>query len=210
MRAASDPLASVPAAVRPQVRGALGILLEAFDSAAESRRDPWDFAVEITELRAAGVRTAALRLLVCKELVQHAVEKSRPAAKQRRFGKLGGLQFSARTCFVLTEAGARVARLLMYEVPFYDREKRELWARGKLVKHFVRQAPDQHTILSSFQELGWPAHIDDPLSPQHRGQDSKLRLRDAINRLNRHQENNLIRFRGDGTGRGIFWEFVER
>jgi hypothetical protein len=208
MRSSPDPLA-VPAAMRPRLRCALGILLEAFDYAAESRRDPWDFAVEMGDLRAAGVRTAALRLLVCKGFVQHAVEKTKSGAKQRVFGKFGELRFPDNTCFILTEAGARVARLLLAEVPFYDHERRELRARGQLIKRFMHQAPDQHTILSSFQELGWPSHIDDPLSPKHTGQDAKLRLRDAINRLNRHQENKLVHFRGDGTGRGILWEFAE-
>src|SRR5262245_61781741 len=41
------------------------------------------------------------------------------------------------------------------------------------------------------------------------GRSSKLRLRDAIKRLNRHQQHKVIRFRGDGYGKGILWEFVE-
>jgi hypothetical protein len=35
-------------------------------------------------------------------------------------------------------------------------------------------------------------------------------LHDVINKLNRHQVNQLLRFRGDGSGRGICWEPLER
>ena len=38
------------------------------------------------------------------------------------------------------------------------------------------------------------------------GQDSRRRLHEAIDRLNRNQINRLIRFRGNGNGRGILWE----
>ena len=91
-------------------------------------------------------------------------------------------------------------------VPFYDQERRALWVGSRLVKRFKQPAPTQHTILSAFQELGWPARIDDPL-PRAAGQDPKLRLGEAIKRLNRHQQQRLIRFRADGTGTGILWEW---
>jgi len=38
-------------------------------------------------------------------------------------------------------------------------------------------------------------------------QDSKRRLHDTINSLNRNQKQSLIRFLGDGKGEGIRWEF---
>jgi hypothetical protein len=62
-------------------------------------------------------------------------------------------------------------------------------------------------ILDSFEELGWPDYIDDPLPP-HLEQDSRRRLHDAIDRLNRNQRNRLIRFHSAGSGRGIRWELV--
>ena len=62
--------------------------------------------------------------------------------------------------------------------------------------------------MAAFQEEGWPAHLDDPLPPLHKGC-SKDRLRDAIRHLNANQKNRLIRFRGDGTGQGILWELVD-
>src|SRR5437773_2566243 len=100
-----DPLARVPAAMRPPVRRALSILLEAFDSAAALQGNPWDMAVPITELRSARVRAADLRWLITHGYVQAAVEETEPGANLRVFGPLGGKSFPAKTCFVLTEAG---------------------------------------------------------------------------------------------------------
>ena len=62
--------------------------------------------------------------------------------------------------------------------------------------------------MSAFEEEGWPPRIDDPLSP-HPDQDTKRRLSDTIKCLNRKQSNRIIHFRGDGTGEGVIWEFVE-
>jgi hypothetical protein len=113
---------------------------------------------------------------------------------------------------MLTEIGADVARLLESgecshprKVPHYDRVRRELWLGTQLIKRFRQPAPDQETILSAFQELGWPPRIDDPLPRRPGRQSQKLRLRDAIKRLNHHQHLPLIRFRGGGRGKGIFW-----
>ena len=61
----------------------------------------------------------------------------------------------------------------------------------------------------AFEEEGWPAKIDDPLAPQSQ-QDPKRRLHDTIKCLNRNQKNELLHFRGDGTGEGILWELVGR
>ncbi len=56
-----------------------------------------------------------------------------------------------------------------------------------------------------FQEEGWPTGILNPLAarPQH---DARERLHDVIIRLNRGQEQQLLRFLADGTGEGICWE----
>jgi hypothetical protein len=58
----------------------------------------------------------------------------------------------------------------------------------------------------AFEERRWPPSIRSPLA--HNGRNPKLRLRDLIARLNRHQVNRLIRFHGDSTGMGIWWELV--
>ena len=75
------------------------------------------------------------------------------------------------------------------------------------MKRFKWTAANQETILVAFEEEGWPARIDDPL-PQQPEQDPKRRLSDTIKCLNRKQTNELIRFRGDGTGEGVTWELI--
>jgi hypothetical protein len=201
-------LVDVSSALRPAARRALAILLDAFNAAGEGDSHLWDYAIEIAELRAAGVPAAALRVLVKKGYVQHAVEKRQGVGKPRRFGKVGRLRFADKSCFVLTDAGAAAARRLGGEVPFYDRDQRELWARGQLVKRYRQRAPDQETILLAFQELGWPRRIDDPLT-RHPGKDSTERLGGVVARLNHHQKKPLIRFERDGTGEGIIWRFTD-
>ncbi|MBI3406825.1 MAG: hypothetical protein HY040_00525 [Planctomycetes bacterium] len=61
--------------------------------------------------------------------------------------------------------------------------------------------------MAAFEEENWPVHLDDPLSPT-REIDPKQRLHDAISRLNRNQKNRLLRFEGDGTGRGLRWRLI--
>jgi hypothetical protein len=207
------------------VRAGLAIMLEAFDCAGELKRDVWDFAVGIHDLRGAGLTSSSLRWLLCKGYAEHALETSRPHAAQRTFRPAGNLMFCDRSCFVLTPAGAAVAAGAQSPAPAFERsghsptppaaapaagprwdaEHRELRWGGKLVKRFRLPALNQELILAVFEEEGWPAHIDDPL-PVNINYDPKQRLEDTIKRLNKHQVNRLIRFRGDGSGCGVRWE----
>ena len=93
-------------------------------------------------------------------------------------------------------------------IPHWDPAARVLRVGGHVVKRYRVPSSTQEVILASFQEEGWPARLDDPLPPLHKGC-SKDRLRDAIRHLNANQKNRLIRFRGDGTGQGILWELVD-
>ena len=90
--------------------------------------------------------------------------------------------------------------------PNWDPNRRELRLADTVVKRFRRPAKNQETILCVFEEEGWPHHIDDPL-PIQSHIDSQTRLHDAINRLNGHQANRLLRFNGNGRGTGVLWEF---
>ncbi|HEV3256790.1 MAG TPA: hypothetical protein VG013_07925 [Gemmataceae bacterium] len=91
--------------------------------------------------------------------------------------------------------------------PRWDGERRELWVGKFLVKGFRRPAPNQEAILAAFEELGWPARIDDPITGEH-GRDPRQRLHEAIKSLNRNQMHRLIHFEGDGTGEGIRWTLI--
>ena len=92
--------------------------------------------------------------------------------------------------------------------PCWDAERRELRVGDVVVKRFRQPAVNQILILTVFEEDGWPARIDDPLPPDLQ-LEAKDRLHDAIKRLNRGQLVPLIRFRGDGTGTGLQWEFAD-
>ena len=92
--------------------------------------------------------------------------------------------------------------------PRWASERRVLGVGGTIVKRFKWVAVNQQALLCAFEEEGWPPRIDDPLPP-HPEQDAKRRLSDTIKCLNRKQTNPLVHFRGDGTGEGVVWEFVD-
>jgi hypothetical protein len=91
--------------------------------------------------------------------------------------------------------------------PRWDPAYRELRVGDTVVKEFRVPSPAQIAILSAFEEEGWPHRIDDPLSPLP-NVEPKSRLHDAIKRLNGLQKIRLLRFRGDGTGEGVCWEYA--
>ena len=89
MRPSSGPLAPIQPALRPRLRSGFRILLEAFNDAQEARRKPWDFAVKMAQLQAAGLTKDDLRWLFDRGYVQHAVEKTKRGSRRRVFGKRG-------------------------------------------------------------------------------------------------------------------------
>ncbi len=218
---------STVAVSRNMIAGLLQ-LLKAHAYARELERPGWDFAVEIGSLQATGLTSSDLRWLVCKGYVEHAVETTPAASETRSFQKACKLTFSAGSCFLLTDSGAEFVHTASRRVeadhanngaspdgrgasyppqPQWDPDRRVLRVGNKLVKQFRVPAQNQELILAALEELGWPPHIDDPLPPVH-DLDPKLRLRDAISRLNHNQKHPLIRFHGDGNGRGIQWELL--
>ena len=89
----------------------------------------------------------------------------------------------------------------------WDRVRRELRYGDVVVKQFKWPAENQEAVLNAFEDLGWPRHIEDPL-PRHPEICPKRRLHDTLKCLNRKQINGLIKFRGDGTGKGVLLEIV--
>jgi hypothetical protein len=215
-----------------KIKAALKILLEASGYATDVGRDSWDFAVEIKRLLGVGLSASDLRWLVCRGYVEHGREVTPRGDDRRQFRSTGELTFCRRTCFVLTRAGLAFARdvmdgktTLQHEPstvrvdeaqgkaalglrPHWDPERQELRLGDRIVKKFRSPAVNQETILTVFEEDGWPPRIDDPLPPAPE-QDPKRRLHDTIKCLNRNQQNELVRFHGDGTGKGVVWELVD-
>ena len=196
--------------------------------ASDTQSSIWEFAVSIKQLAELGCDESDLRWLVKKGLVGHGSEVTLRGYDGREFRSTGNLTFAETTCFVLTELGIEFTQNLFdipgrssaekniapgqehksnseTYLPQWDEISRKLSFNGHLVKHFRWPAINQETILNAFEEEGWPDRIDDPLSPQPQ-QDPKRRLADTIKCLNRKQHENLLHFRGDGTGQGVLWE----
>ena len=93
-------------------------------------------------------------------------------------------------------------------VPHWNAMGRELIVGGQTVKRFRVPAPNQEAILSAFEEEGWPQRVYDPLPPNGET-DPKYRLHETIKALNGHRLARIIRFGGDGTGEGVYWEFTD-
>jgi hypothetical protein len=97
-------------------------------------------------------------------------------------------------------------------LPWWDEDGRRLWLGTQLLKVFRQPAPHQTLLLAAFQEQCWSGHIDDPLPPEDGDlpDTAQARLRDAVKNLNRSLPAGTIRFRGDGSGKGVRWEFCTR
>jgi hypothetical protein len=208
--------------VSRSVRAALALLQHAFECAKDAQAPPWDFALEIGHLYAAGLTITDLRWMVVKEFVEHADETSVHGNAHRSFTPSRGLTFLPTTCVVLTIKGAALAArentassdetpaangksLAGVSLkPQWDKARRELSLGGQMVKQFHVPARNQELILSAFQKRDWPESIDDPLTDEI-DIDPKTRLNDAIYRLNHKQMAGLIRFHVNGHGSSVHW-----
>jgi hypothetical protein len=220
----------------PPIHSALALLMDAATCAQDVGAELWQFSVEIAALLRSGLTTNECRWLVAKGLAKHACEMTTPDADRRVFQPCTNLALPKRTCFVITDRGITCATELLRSqpkrhtpepqhsiaqlrhvsgngeshtvTPTWDSDRQQLRVGRVIVKEFKVPAANQEAILAAFQEEGWCPRIDDPLAPKL-NQDSKRRLHDTINSLNRNQKNALIRFLGDGKGEGVRWGFVE-
>lgn len=200
-------------------------LYRAYSCSLDHGCDTWEFAVEISDFLDVGVSRQELRHMVSLGWIAHKREITLPNLEQREFQNEAVHTFSDRSCFIITEKGKQQfreylnspdydqlnaesqisqiqPRLAVSEKPVWDGNLRELWLGETLVKRFKWPATIQFAVLDRFQELGWPSRIENPL-PVKSSICPKRRLHDAIKCLNQRKENDLIRFRGDGTGHGV-------
>jgi hypothetical protein len=227
MRSASGekPATLAPFVLDQPVQAALFLLLEAYECAQSVEQDPWEFAVELRSLVSVGISHSALRWLACRGYVAHAIEQRAGKGLRRTFCQCRSLSLTEQSCFVLKDLGVVAARegnhgaggFLSHSglaganneralhVPLWDREQRTLWWHGAVVKRFRQPAGNQVTLVTAFQEEGWPQRIDNPLGG--RGNcTGKERLHDTIKRLNQQKPERLLVFHADGTGEGVYWE----
>jgi hypothetical protein len=200
------------------------LLLRAARYAQNSQQPVWNFTTSVSTLRTLGLQDCDLRWLVIKGYLDHAYDASARGAP-RITESTPPTRFTYRSTFVLTSQGTRFVECLLkppsfslpprdtpvplaaQQTPLWDAQLRELRIGCVVIKHFSVPAENQETILSSFQEEAWPAHLDDPLPPVA-GIDAKRRLHSTIRCLNRNQKSPLLRFHGDGYGRGVYWKFL--
>lgn len=214
--ARNEPIGAPSSQRLERLRDVWALLLEAHDDARDVGRDPWEFAVSRADLRAAGISDSGLRWLRCQGWIDLAAELPVRGGRSRRFRALTALTIEPATCAVLNASGVPLARAILArpagaaarsDPPHWDSAAQELRFSGRLIKRFRFPAPNQALVLAVFEEEGWPPRIDDPLPP-HPEQDAKRRLLDTIKCLNRGQVNHLLRFHGDGCGRGVRWRVV--
>lgn len=219
---ANDPKKSNNLPINEGIRAAFLLLKRAFDCANDANAPPWDFAVEIAQLYAAGLTIIDLRWMVVKKLVQHADETTEHGDEHRSFTPGRGLNFLPTTCVLLTMEGARLAEgekttpaddilrdsgkshFRTSVKPHWDAARSELSLGDRLVKRFNAPARNQELILSAFPRADWPTFIHSPLADEY-DVDPKIRLNDAVYRLNRRQLANLLRFHVNGHGHSVHW-----
>ncbi len=212
--------------VSSEIESAMQLLQRSNAYAHDVSEDIWQFATEIGQLRSIGLTDSAIRWLLCRGEILHADEVTKLGDSRRSFRSLGIFTLTSTTCFVAKQGNASVEQFPTFcgqleaasnhsfepsgsqtLTPFWDDIRHELVLGGLVVKRFKHKSRNQEAILATFQEDGWPYKVYDPLSPIA-DCDPKRRLNDTIKGLNHHQENSLIRFRGDGTGEAVVWELT--
>jgi hypothetical protein len=190
-----------------RAREALAALSQSHACASDLRIDPWEFALPLRHLESLGINKSDLRWLVLHGYVtfRDRARRIQPATNVLACGNPG---------FIITEAGERSAHAetarkmnVRIGVPRWDAKRRQLSFDGYVVKQFRLPAGNQEAVLAAFEDEGWPPSVDDPLPFLPRRQ-AKERLHVTIRHLNTHHANQLVRFRGNGTGEAVLWEAI--
>jgi hypothetical protein len=89
-------------------------LVKAHSYAADTDRNPWEFAVTIGELLRDGLSENELRWLSCRGYIEHAHELS-TTGNERAFDRHVSLRLSKRSAFVITNLGIAFSEELLDE-----------------------------------------------------------------------------------------------
>lgn len=233
---AGDP--STTPFVDGPLREAVMLLWKARRLADDAGCDSWDFAIELGELRRLGASICEVRWLLARGMAAQAGELPLGTTGRRRFSAPSTWAVRPNSCFVITETGlawanrstdkAALAKVASATTagqersqldllpraetsgrlrPFYNNFRSELVFGSEVIKRFRTPALNQQAVLSAFQSLAWPDRINDPLTPSDE-LCPRRRLSETIRALNRRQMRRVVRFSGDGSGRGILWERI--
>jgi hypothetical protein len=122
------------------------------------------------------------------------------------------LSFAARQAVTIPAVGATLngKKKGKTRLPRWDAETRTLWVGDDALKVFRQPAANQTALLAAIEARGWAfGHVSNPL-PRERGEteaEVQERLHETIKNLNRGMPPRTIRFRGDGSGHGVWWEY---
>ncbi len=112
-------LSEIDGNVPVSTRRAVYHLLKASSYAEDTRRNAWEFAVTIGELRRDGLSESELRWLVCRGLIEHAKEVA-TTGNERKFDREVSLRFGKRSAFIITDAGVTFSHELLKEFTSYE------------------------------------------------------------------------------------------
>jgi hypothetical protein len=86
--------------------------------------------------------------------------------------------------------------------PRWDQETRTLYLGDEIIKRYNRgAASNQIDIIEAFANKKWLKAVDDPFK-------NPKKLNQTVYDLNRTLPANTIRFRQDGTGETVCWEYA--
>jgi hypothetical protein len=221
------------AATRAQFVGFIHAYLElliAYWECVDGCRRPSENPVSLARFHHYHVDENILLWMIFRDHVEHL--KSPPESNGQHAClpmPANSLILTSQSCFALKDKGAAFADAFLADVllpqvegafqaawnglmvgallPSYQPTDRTFAWGEHLLKRFRQPAANQELILISAEEQQWPDWFDDPL-PRKIGQNPKIILHDTIKDLNRRQNESLVHFKGDGSGRRVGWELI--
>jgi len=224
----SMPPVSFPA---DQVHAGLAELLKARECSLDTKSDLWEFSISLQTLRGLGLSETYLRWLVRRGYIEHRFDLTAVDDEKPRFRSTSLVRFLQVSCFVMTSAGEDYARPICRtfgqlahsnspvhkaarfgikddsESPYWNANSRQLKFRGRIALQVHRPAPNLRAVLDALEAGNWAA-VTHVTLPADGDSNSKSRLHNAINALNRLQRVPMIHFAGDGSGMGVEWHPV--
>jgi hypothetical protein len=95
-------------------------------------------------------------------------------------------------------------------LPEWQADKGELWYQGRLIKKFVKAAPNQRHVLDAFQREQWAYEIRNPflgLLPGHSVKTAAEQSIRTVGGLNEdHKRKRLLRFGCKSMGDVVYWK----